>query len=316
MVLKDFIWRCIHEGRRYLKMEVDIDPNFQQSRRSLTVRSYRHVCTELYQTPHLEGVALPPTPIRPNYVLQNDYRYKEVWRQYLRLLRREDEEDCLWDWQSRTWADVSRLLVSAALYRLSRTPCDAANTKLVFKELLSSDVHFLTEQRLGCRTAPGSEPGPFLVNRCGSKFEKGYILEIVHAGMADQHFATKQLGRLGGHLYLVLMPLAGGRKIIIVVWAVHTAGSKNHPSWQAISKSAGRALAHHMRMVHEMREINPPVLRGFVLASDMESTCADIHPGEGDGLDIVQIAADQRCWEDAIEGGITLVIEEILKKVI
>jgi len=316
MVLKDFIWRCSHEGRRYLNMEIGNRTQFINSRRAQLVRAYRHLCSELYQVPHFMHVGVPPTPIRPNYVLQNDYRYKEVWRQYLRLLRREDEEDCLWDWQSRTWADVSRLLVSAALYRLSQTPCDALNTKVEFQQLLSSDVHFLTEQKLGCRTASGSEPGPFLINRCGVKLEKGYILEIVHPDMADKHSGTKQLGRLGGHLYLVLTPLSGGSKLIIVVWSVHTASTMEHPGWYKISKSAGRALTHHMLTLHEMREPNPPILRGFVLASDLESICADIYPGGDDGLDIVKIAADQRCWEDAIEGGIALVLEEILKKAI
>ena len=64
------------------------------------------MCFGLIRYPLFEGLQKPVPGTPPNYVLRNDFRYREVWRNYVRLIRREDEEDRLWDWQSRTWADV------------------------------------------------------------------------------------------------------------------------------------------------------------------------------------------------------------------
>jgi hypothetical protein len=314
-VLKEFLSRCADEGSRYLHTEVGDDEQLQHSSRASTVRKYRHLCAGLHQVPHLEKVAaVPPVP-RPNYVLQNDYLYKQIWDQYVRLLRREDEEDRLWDWQARTWADVARLLVNAALFELSREVCNGSEPKLRFEELASSGIRLLGEQHLGSRTAAGSEPGPFMVSRRGTGRSRASVLEIVHPSQAGEHPATWLLGRLGGHLYLVLTPLAGGRRSVVVVWAVHTAGAEAHPAWENIGRLAGQALQNHVRNLDELRDPDLPILRGFVVASHMESKFAELHPGVGGGLHLVQVAADQRCWEDAL-AGITAVIEVTMEAVI
>ena len=314
-VLKDFLSRCAHEGSRYLNTEVGDDQQLQQSKRARTVRKYRHLCTALHQAPHLERVAAPPPAPRPNYVLQNDYRYKQIWHQYVRLLRREDEEDRLWDWQSRTWADLARLLVNAAIYELSREVCNGSKANLRFEELLASVIHVYMEQHLGSRTGAGSEPGPFLVSRRGTGRNQASVLEIVHPSQAGEHPATRLLGRLGGHLYLVLTPLAGGQRSVVVVWAVHTGGAETHPAWEVIGRSAGRALQNHVRILDELRDPDLPNLHGFIVASDMESKSAELHDCIGGGLHLVQVATDQRCWQDAL-AGITAVIEVIMEAVL
>lgn len=310
-VLKDFLFRCAYEGRRYLITEVGDDPNLQQSKRTRMMRGFCHLCSGLRQVPHLEDVSKPPTATRPNYVLQNDYRYKQVWYHYTRLLRREDEEDRLWDWQSRTWADVSRFLVNFALYNLSRK----SNTELPLEELLASGIHLLREQHLGSRVSGGSEPGPFMVNRRGTDRSRASILEVVHPNLTGEHPATQLLGWIGGHLYLVLTPLGGGRRSIIVVWAVHTAGTEVHPTWEDISRSAGKALQNHIRNLDGFRYTDLPILKGFVLASDMESESAELHQGMDGGLHLVQVSTDQRDWKNALSG-IEAVLEVIMGEIL
>ena len=314
-VLKDFLYRCVHEGLRYLKTEVGDDQLLKQSKRARTVRKYRHLCSGLNQAPHLKIVGKPPPAPRPNYVLQNDYRYKEIWQQYVRLLRREDEEDRFWDWQARTWADVSRFLVNTALFELSRKNMSRLKTGLYVEQLCASAIHLFREQRLGNRISAGSEPGPFMINHRNTGRSQASVLEIVHPDQAIEHPATQLLGRLGGHLYLVITPLTGGQWKVVTVWAVHTAGSEKHPTWEEIGHSAGRALQNHMRNLDELRDPDLPILRGFVIASDLESKSAELHPGVGKGLHLVQVATDQRCWKDAL-AGITAVIEDIMEKVL
>ncbi|MBM3302296.1 MAG: DUF2357 domain-containing protein, partial [Deltaproteobacteria bacterium] len=257
-VMKDFICRCSNEGRRYLKTEVGDNPGLQRSERAVTVRQYHHLCADLSRTSFLENVAAPPPVPKPNYVLQNDIRYREIWRHYVRLLRREEEEDCLWDWQSRTWADVCRFLVCAALFDLSMNQAG----ELIVEERLTSAVRLAGEQRLGSRILAGSEPGPFLVTRRGLERSRAFVLEIVHPEHAGEHPATRFLGRTGGHLYLVMTPLSGGRPLILIVWAIHTAATENRPHWTEIGSSAGRALQNHKRIFDQARELDFPRLRG------------------------------------------------------
>lgn len=310
-VLKDFIIRCTIEGRRYDRTEVGDNPGLKQSQRAITVRQYENLCADLSRTALFESVATPPAVPQPNYVLQNDLRYREIWRHYVRLLKREEEEDCLWDWQARTWADIGRFLVCAALLSLSRE----GQRKLFIEERLASAVNLAGEQRLGSRVLPGSEPGPFLVGLQGRPRSRACVLEIVHPDYAEKHPATKSLSRTGGHLYFVLTPLGGGRQLVLIVWAVHTAAAESHPSWRKIGQSAGRALQTHFRILDEVGSSEIPLLRGFVLASDMDSTSADLHPGVDGGLHLVQVATDQRCWSEALNG-IMLVIEDILESVL
>jgi len=137
-------------------------------------------------------------------------------------------------------------------------------------------------------------------------------LEIVHPDQAVEHPATQLLGRLGGHLYLVLTPLSGDQRSVVVVWAVHTAGAEVHPPWEDIGRSAGQALQYHTRILDDSRNIDLPILHGFVVASDMESKSAELHPGKNGSLHLVQVATDQRWWKDAL-AGIATVIEDILE---
>ena len=305
-VLKDFLFRCAQEGNRYLK--TDVGNRFENSRRAKQVRGYRHLCRELHQAPHLHRVKLPPVGVRPNYVLQNDYRYRQVWKDYKRLLRREDEEDSLWDWQSRTWADVARVLLSAALFSMAN-PNSRERPDL--KEILSSRIRLYKEQRLGSRIAAGSEPGPFIWGT-GSYNSNVSILEVVHPDQAGEHPDTKSLGRLGGHLYIVINPLSGNRKTVLVMWAVHTAGSANKPEWTKIALSAGRALRSHQSVLDDSRIPAIPLLKGFVIASDLAKKEADLHGGENEALHLVQVGADQRCWSDAL-AGISSILEFVLE---
>lgn len=304
-VLKDFLFRCAQEGNRYLKTEVG--QKFIDSKRARQIRSYRHLSHELYHTPHLKDVETPPLGVRPNYVLQNDYRYKQVWREYKRLLRREDEEDCLWDWQSRTWGDIARVMVCSALYTMTYPE---TNQRQVLREIMSSRMRLHREHQLGSRMSVGSEPGPYIygdVNQFNAS-----VLEIVHPDQSKEHPVTKFLGRLGAQLYIVVNPLFKDQKTVIAVWAIHTAGSENNPDYPKIAESAGRALRAHQNVLNDSRIMEVPLLKGFVLASDLEQAEADLHGGENGALDLVQVGVDQRCWKDAL-AGVVSILELVLE---
>jgi hypothetical protein len=313
IVLKDFLLRCRREAKRYRQFDVT---GWQQetSKRALDVNSFGLICSDLHQSPHLEGVSAPLAAIRPNYVLQNDSRYRQIWKFYLRLLKQEDEEDRLWDWQSRTWADIGRLLVNAGLMSLCGQ--NGTNRKYILEEMLKSVFGILHEQHLGSRIVTGSEPGPFLVKPTQGGMNQAVVLEIVHSSQAGEHPATAGLGRIGGHLYLVLTPLDGGEQHIVVVWAVHTAACapQIRPAWQDIGRSASRALKRHTLILEE-RMPRFPKLHGFVLASDLDASKPKLHPSDIGEVHLAQLPTDQEHWGASVDW-VALIIEEILEQTI
>jgi len=312
MVLKDFLGRCRTECRRYLSFDCT-EQQRNQSERGRRVNAFGHMCETLKSLPQMQNISLPPLAVRPNYVLQNDSRYKRIWELYLKLLRREEAEDRLWDWQARTWADIARMLVNVALISLEGK--EGCPRRFELKEILKSAFAILPEQRLGSRIERGCEPGPFEVRPAHSG-EAGAILEIVHPTLAGEHPITKDLGRLGGHLYLVFTPLNGKQQTVLVLWAVHTAGGdpKTRPAWHDIANSASMALNRH-RVILEERATKIPLLRAFVLANDLDAKEPEIYSASEGIVHLVRIPTNQKSWEAAVEN-IALVLEEALEVVI
>jgi len=309
MVLKDFLERCNSECRRYLNFDCT-DNQRTNSERGRCVNAYSAICTELKRLPQIDGISPPPVGIRPNYVLQNDPRYKKIWEHYVKLLRHEDEEDRLWDWQSRTWADIARMLVNASLISLVEEGTDSHFFAL--EEILQSVFSIYPEQKLGARIARGSEPGPFLIKPLEGKRGKEIILETVHPSLAHDHESTTSLGRMGGHLYLVLTPLDGSQQTVLVLWAVHTASGAalQLVSWGEISESASEALKRHSIIMGE-RATQLPRLHAFVLASDMDSETPDLFTSNDGSVHLVKVPTYQKSWNSAVEY-IALILEEIL----
>ena len=139
------------------------------------------------------------------------------------------------------------------------------------------------------------------------------ILEIVHPAHAAHHKATKLLGQLGGHLYLVITSLSQHATTVVVIWAVHTGAVEQHPAWNKVGMSAEQALYNQRVMFGRMREL--PRLKGIVVASDLDIKESDIQPAEQGGVHIVQVAADPRNWEEAVDG-IEIILDEALQDII
>jgi hypothetical protein len=255
--------------------------------------------------PVFESIDLPIPGTPPNYVLQNDLRYREVWNWYKRLLKREKEEDQIWDWQPRTWADAMRLFVGAAL-ELGRRPRGAwqgMSNGVVFEQLASASLRLTSEQHLGSRIIPGSEPGPFLLTRV-THGRQGMqaVLEVVHPDLAQEHSQIRLLGRTGGHLYLVVHPLGpiNNRKKVLILWSVNGAGVTQAPVWEEIAHSAWKALQHHYVFLSS-RRTGFPELKGMVVISRLESLQATFRSGGGERLPVLEAPADPRGWESAVE---------------
>ena len=313
-ILKDFLLRCTEEGRRYVRRSFGENPACLKTSRLRMVQAYSRMCVQLSQVPHLQTVSSPVPGTPANYVLLHDSRYRGMWQWYRKLLRRAEEEDRFWDWQSRTWADIARVLVNLALVNHIGELSDSGD--LVLKDICQAILRLHGEQMLGCRTAAGSEPGPLHVAlKRESELCAQRVLEIVHPDIASQHPIVSRLGAMGGHLYLVVRPFGkDGVAEVIVLWAIHTAAAETHPDWSDIGDSAEEAINRYQTMLHLARVPDPPKLRGLVVASDMEANTT-MCPVQKTNLMLFTVPLEPRLWMTAVDA-IALALDELLKDIL
>lgn len=314
-VLKDFLYRCSSEALRYINSEVDITPIFLNTSRALDVRRFREVCLRSLKHPDLESVPKAGARIRPNYVLQNDLRYRNIWDWYCRLLRREEEEDRFWDWQGRTWADIVRMLMNLSIVNLTLEKPERAG--IYVRQKLNSSLQVTQEQVLGSRTRGGSEPGPFVIERYNNgELRSVAILEIVHPDNAHQHFLTQNLSRTGGHLYFVIRSLDQRLKKdqVLIVWGVNTAGSNHAIPWEGISKSANYALDFHRTILAGERVPNIPELRGLVVANTLNYDSLSV-VNEDTNAPVAIMPSDPNYWNEYLDF-LALLLDDRLERLV
>ncbi len=310
-VLKDFLRRCDNEAMRYINGEIDINPNFSNAKRAMDVRRFREICARSAKHPNFQLVPRAGAGARPNYVLQNDLRYRKIWTWYCRLLRKEEEEDRFWDWQTRTWADIVRLLVNLAIVSMENEKPKRNGIRI--RPALGSSLRVTREQILGGRTHGGSEPGPFIIEKVADGVPRPVgILEVVHPDEASEHMLARNLSRTGGHLYLAVRPLgeSADKNNVIVIWGVNTAGSDLNVSWERVSESAMHALGFHRIALATTRIPHLPCLQGIVAASALNTKETEVI-GEASTAPVVIVPADPRQWHEAVMFFAILLLERI-----
>ena len=171
------------------------------------------------------------------------------------------------------------------------------------RQLLGSSLNVTREQVLGSRTRGGTEPGPFVIERySNNKSRPIAILEVVHPDGANEHSFVTNLGRTGGHLYVVVRPLGKNtiRNHVLIVWGVNTAGTSQDVPSEDISKSAAEALTFHQNVLAATRIPNLPILHGLVANSVLTADDSDVLC-EDSNAPIVITPSDPRHWYDVVE---------------
>ena len=244
------------------------------------------MCSELLKRPVWEDVEDIESGVRPNYVLQSDTRYHRIWVLYQKLLRKQNEEDWMWAWQGRTWADICTLLLGTALLRMAGN----RSGELRLDPLATAGLEVLGEQVQGSRVVSGSEPGPFLI----SYRKHCAVLELVHANQAKQHAIVSALGSTGGTLFLVFKPVGKTRTPprVVVTWPVHVLSSTLRHDFGATQKSAEQGLARLDLFVNKRYPV--AFLTGLVLADAFLQGEPDFDAGSTTHL--ARLAADPRLW--------------------
>lgn len=212
-VLKDFLERCIDKSKQYLKDEDDF-ANQQKALSNrdniLTMQRFKQRCSELSANAPLSLVHRQITLPKPNFVLQKDHDYKQIWGMYLDLIREKRALDQSLICQQNLYQDVCELLVNVALCHLcgiTSSNIDVLKSaQFTLRALCSSNLYLSSEQRNGHRIKLGSAAGPFLIKGQGSR---SYCLEIVSLGSeltSTVHHMWRQLQKFSFNQLLATAP--------------------------------------------------------------------------------------------------------------
>ena len=258
-VLKDFLVR----GKRAAELYVGKNESrYADSYRYRLVGRFRDMCGWLLRQPALEEVQSLRRVPQPNYALQHDRSYRRLWNWYLKLVRRERQNDEAWRWQGRLWSDISRLLASASLLNLDTS---GYRTRTAFRH----DLWVREEQDDGRWLLPIDWPGPIILR---APDDCAVIVQCYHPGVLEQGDCYQDLpvsewmGQTGADFAVIFSPFAEdpGRHVCVFVWGIH--GGVQNPREHSGAKQCNRACRalHQLRNNTESRDVIP---KGLIFKS-------------------------------------------------
>ena len=296
-VLKDFLRRCRDAADLY----VDQSRKYSGTERYELVARFRDRCKGLLALEQWAGVSGLHGIPQPNYVLQHDRSYRELWKWYLQLVHRERQTDEAWRWQRRLWAEMIRLGVGAAIYELATAEA-GKNAEVLIEAPYEHSVWFRNEQDCGTWAAAVDWPGPLVVSRAG---KPDVIVECVHshnprvAACHRRELLPDWCGAVGADLAVLFCPLGGhnvGRDVCLFVWAVHCATEE--PSDSRVTDQPQQAYQALLRLQNELRDDNI-VFKGIIMRSRLDGGSEDLpYAGKVDGTEVVGLTlfADPDQW--------------------
>ncbi|WP_262031062.1 DUF2357 domain-containing protein [Microvirga sp. Mcv34] len=267
-VLRAYLALAAHAARSYAELHRKLGT----SERMRIVSRYERLSRRLERDLAEAGIRPPSGPVVPNYVLSQDNRYRKVWDGYQELLRRRQDEDDVWRWQIRLWAECVRISVLVALRRLPGAQIIA-----------EAPVQIRADQHRGrwADIAPHSAVVSLPVDA------RRLVVTVIDAQdpQADT-FGPRglwpYLWSIGPGCVLHAQDLASGEETWVLVWSLHPIDGRSL-DLRREARSADQALT---RLIRRIRDDGGPAyrLRGVILAS-AQGDSKDIRVGDyGDTL--------------------------------
>lgn len=218
------------------------------------------------------GVRRAEGVMAPNYVLTHDNRYRQIWEGYQELLRRKEEEDDVWRWQVRLWAEFVRISVLVALRRLEGASVVA-----------EVPMQIRRDQQRG-RWAWMEPHQSVIVVPIGDRHVVVTVIDAQSSAASD--FGDKRLWgyiwSVGPSCVLHAQDLASGDVTWVIVWGLHPIDDHSL-SLRDEARSANRALANLRKRIR-LDGGGRPELRGLVIASTVHPDSVVEEGDDGDTL--------------------------------
>lgn len=250
-VLRAYVALAALAARSY----TELHRKLRESDRMRLVSRFGHLCRVLDRELADVGIRKATGFVTPNYVLTQDARYRSIWEGYQQLLRRELEEDDLWRWQTRLWAEFVRLSILVAVHRMPTAQISAA-----------VPMQVRADQERGSWADLAAHPA---VARLVID-EHQYALTVIDA----QHPSANQFGpsqlwsyfwSIGPACVLHAQDLETDEETWVLIWGLHPIGGQA-VDLRAEAESADHALGTLGRRIREEGGGHHR-LRGLILVS-------------------------------------------------
>lgn len=266
-VLKDFLERCITKVAKYQREELDYANKqklFTNQEQNKQLQMFRQRCIDLSKNSVLATVHRQTTLPKPNFVLQKDHDYKQIWSMYLDLIREQRALDQSLICQQNLFQDVCELLLNTALCHLStKTNLDAP---FMLRALCRSNLLVGLEQRNGHRVKLGCAAGPFMIhNDQGPLFS----LEVVSLGSEQTRQAQRKWYQLQERVFEQLLATA---PCCLVLTKVQSFSDRNQAAQQVLIP------IFTMHNLTKLSALNPVEQALYALLERMQTCAATIIP--------------------------------------
>ena len=209
---KVYLW-VLNTIEKFARKYIRENRQFSASERVIGVRKFASEAVSMKKATQIQSVSFESLvhPIQPNYPLQLDLRYKEVYKTYLRLRHDEKVYDDAWEWQRVLWGCSARMVLYSTFLKSLKT-------------FYSNFIYVRNEGQQGRWLNQSDAPGPFILNK-----RSFYLVDAWDLTCPEEWLDQKELfpgahdiGRLGCDAVFFSQTQ---KKILLIWFAFDTTGS-------------------------------------------------------------------------------------------
>ena len=120
-VFKAFLKRCFINGESYIH---DYAMLFPDSKRVAEVRRYLSLVKRILSDPVFLTIRTLRSVPRPNYVLQNNVRYRIIWKLFLQLVNKTRLMEIIWKQRNLLLREFAKMVFLSYCHKRTWTPMD------------------------------------------------------------------------------------------------------------------------------------------------------------------------------------------------
>lgn len=234
---------------------------FSASKRVKDVRKFYMDASCMKKSTTLESVSANGLihPVQPNYPLQLDHRYQEIFEAYQKLRYEQKVQDDAWEWQRVLWGCSARMI----FYSLLQNTLKSAYTNFVYVKQESQQGRWLIQS---------NAPGPFV----HAKKHRYYLIDGWDLYHSEEWLGIKELfpgaydvGRIGCDAFLY----SPSSKKLLLIWFAYGTSSESEFLDSRLN-SCKKAIQGFISDLKRQRKLLSKV-DGLIFASAFRYSCKE-----------------------------------------